>query len=200
MRKAFSFLSNKPEDLRKEISPFLTACVSLVGNGASSKQKQGKFFQYADNGHHENEAMSNFAKNRTSTVIPSMVYRDAVKAIEWLCRAFGFRKHTVYPNSDGTIGHAELTFGNGMIMLGSARPGETSLEKHLDTTGADNSRSVNLIAENPDAIYALAKANGAEIVSEIEDKDYGGRGFACRDLEGYLWHIGSYNPWQKPSK
>ena len=35
---------------------------------------------------------------------------------------------------------------------------------------------------------------GAQIVDEIHDADYGGRGFSCRDNEGHLWHVGSYDP------
>ena len=40
-----------------------------------------------------------------------------------------------------------------------------------------------------------AKAAGAEIVIDIADQDYGGRGYACRDPEGHLWWFGSYDPW-----
>ena len=32
-----------------------------------------------------------------STIMPSMRYRDANAAIEWLCNVFGFEKHAVYP-------------------------------------------------------------------------------------------------------
>jgi hypothetical protein len=63
--------------------------------------------------------MPPFAKNTRATVIPCLRYRDAPAAIEWLCRAFGFEKQLVVPNRDGTIAHAQLRFGNGMIMLGS---------------------------------------------------------------------------------
>ena len=63
-------------------------------------------------------------KNTTSTVIPAMRYRDANAAIEWLCKAFGFEKHLVVPGENGTVAHAQLAFGNGMIMLGSAREDE----------------------------------------------------------------------------
>ncbi|MET0654682.1 MAG: glyoxalase, partial [Pseudoxanthomonas sp.] len=59
------------------------------------------------------------AAHTTSTIIPCLRYQDAPAAIEWLCRAFGFQKHAVY--ADGAVvHHAQLVFGNGMIMLGSA--------------------------------------------------------------------------------
>jgi uncharacterized glyoxalase superfamily protein PhnB len=66
------------------------------------------------------------AKNTISTVIPAMRYRDAATAIEWLCEAFGFEKRLVVPGENGGIAHAQLTFGSGMIMLGSARDDEYS--------------------------------------------------------------------------
>jgi uncharacterized glyoxalase superfamily protein PhnB len=50
-----------------------------------------------------------------------------------------------------------------------------------------------------DEIYRRAKAAGAEIVIEIKDEDYGGRVFSCRDPEGHLWNIGSYDPWKAPA-
>jgi uncharacterized glyoxalase superfamily protein PhnB len=57
-------------------------------------------------------------------VIPTLRYRDAPAAIDWLCKAFGFEKHLIIPGDNGMIVHAQLTFGNGMIMLGSARDDE----------------------------------------------------------------------------
>jgi hypothetical protein len=59
-----------------------------------------------------------------ANIIPTMRYRDAVTAIDWLCRAFGFEKHLVVPGEKGVIEHAQLTLGDGMIMLGSARDDE----------------------------------------------------------------------------
>ena len=55
-----------------------------------------------------------------ANIIPGMRYRDAPAAIEWLCDFLGFERHLVVPNEDGTIAHAQLVLGNGMIMLGLA--------------------------------------------------------------------------------
>jgi hypothetical protein len=52
--------------------------------------------------------MAALARNTRVTVIPCLRYRDAPAAIEWLCRSFGFEKHLVVPNDDGTIAHAQL--------------------------------------------------------------------------------------------
>jgi uncharacterized glyoxalase superfamily protein PhnB len=142
--------------------------------------------------------MSSPAKDTRATIIPCLRYRDAPKAIEWLCRTFGFEKQLVVPNADGTIAHAQLSFGNGMIMLGSVLEVETEfgrLIKQPDEIGGFETQSVYVVVSDADAIYARAKAAGAEIVIEIKDEDYGGRDFSCRDLEGHLWNIGTYDPW-----
>ena len=142
--------------------------------------------------------MSSFAKDTRATVIPCLRYRDAPTAIEWLCETFGFEKQLVVPNDDGTIAHAQLTFGNGMIMLGSVQKVETEfgrLIKQPDEIGGCETQSAYVVVSDADAVYARAKSTGAEIVIEIKDEDYGGRGFSCRDLEGHLWNFGTYDPW-----
>ena len=133
-----------------------------------------------------------------ATVIPCLRYRDALAAIEWLCTAFGFEKHAVYPNPDGTIAHAQLSFGNGMVMLGSLRPDDSEwgrLMTQPDKIGGAETQSPYLIVTDADAIYHRAQAACATIVVEIKDADDGGRGCSCRDLEGRLWNSGTYDPW-----
>lgn len=139
--------------------------------------------------------MSDKTPHRTS-VIPGMAYRNAPEAIEWLCRVFGFEKHAVHPGPNNTIMHAELTLGDGMIMLGSVNDDYSHFRKQPDEIGGAETQSVNLIVSDADAICARAKAAGAETLSDIEDKPYGGRGFTCRDPQGHIWNVGTYDPWQ----
>ena len=131
-----------------------------------------------------------------SRVIPCLRYRDAPAAIAWLCRAFGFEKHLVVPNPDGTIAHAQLVLGSGMVMLGSVEDSEVGrLMRQPDEIGGAETETAYVIVPDADALYARAKAAGAKIVLDIQDEDYGGRGFSCRDPEGHLWNIGTYDPW-----
>ncbi len=55
------------------------------------------------------------------TLYPLMRFRDAPAAIEFLKEAFGFRELQVIANEDGTIAHAELSYGPSILMLGSDR-------------------------------------------------------------------------------
>ena len=131
-------------------------------------------------------------------IIPVLRYRDAPAAIEWLCQAFGFERHLVVSNDDGTVAHAQLSFGRGMIMLGSVLKEETefgSLMKQPDEVGGGPTQSTYVVVADADAAYTRAKAGGAKMAMEIRDEAYGGRGFSCFDVEGHLWSFGSYDPW-----
>jgi uncharacterized glyoxalase superfamily protein PhnB len=139
--------------------------------------------------------MSAVAKATTCTVIPCLRYRNAPAAMDWLCTNFGFEKRVVIPNEDGTIAHAELSFGNGVIMVGSAKPTDFGrFMKQPDEIGGAETQTAYLVVTDPDAVYAKAKAAGAIIEIEIKDENYG-RLFTCRDLEGHIWTIGNYDPW-----
>ncbi len=140
--------------------------------------------------------MKTIPKNTLATIIPCLRYRDAPAAIEWLCDTFGFEKNLVVPGENGVIEHAQLTFGNGMIMLASVIDSEFGrLMKQPDEIGGAETQSAYLIVDDADVVYARAMAAGATIVMDIKDEDYGGRGFSCRDLEGHLWNFGTYDPW-----
>jgi uncharacterized glyoxalase superfamily protein PhnB len=135
-----------------------------------------------------------------ATIIPCLRYRDAAKAIEWLCSVFGFKRHLVVANPDGSIAHAELTLGDGMVMLGSVKESDFDrLMKQPDQIGGAETQTSYIVVPDADAVYARARAAGAEIVLDIKDEDYGGRGFSCRDLEGRLWNFGTYDPWRSAS-
>ncbi len=132
-----------------------------------------------------------------STVIPCLRYRDAPSAMDWLCNTFGFERQFVVPGDGGTIAHAQLRYGNGMIMLGSVVDSEYGRSiRQPDEVGGFGTQSIYVVVSDPDAIYNQARAAGAPIVIEIKDEDYGRRGFSCRDPEGHLWNFGSYDPWK----
>lgn len=141
--------------------------------------------------------MNSLAKNTRATVIPCLTYRDARGAIDWLCRVFGLEQRAAYPDDNGNIVHAELAFGNGMVMLGSADR-DTPYGRLLtqpDEIWGRQTQTIYVVTDDPDEIHRRAQAAGVEIVLPMEDKGYGGRGFTCRDLEGHLWSFGSYDPW-----
>jgi uncharacterized glyoxalase superfamily protein PhnB len=136
------------------------------------------------------------SKKAHPTVIPTLRYRDAAAAIDWLCRAFGFERHLVVPGERGVIDHAQLTCGHGMIMLGSALDDDFGkLQKPAADVGGVSTQSSYIVVPDADAHCERATAAGAKIVIDLADASYGGRGYSCLDVEGHLWHFGSYDPW-----
>lgn len=135
-----------------------------------------------------------------STIIPCLTYRDAPRMVAWLCEAFGFHRHAVHEDGAGGISHAELTLGKGMVMLGSEQ--QDGAFAGLQSTPAKlkgTTQSPYLVVADADPVHRRVVAMGGEIVMPIEDKPYGGRAFSCRDPEGHLWNIGSYDPWAQSS-
>ncbi len=131
-----------------------------------------------------------------STIIPTLRYDDAPGVIEWLCRVFGFQKQLVVPNEDGTIAHAQLSLGSGMVMIGSAVDTQFGrLIKQPNEQDGIETQSPYIIVSDADVVYERVKTQGGRIVIDIKDEDYGGRGFSCVDPEGHLWNVGTYNPW-----
>ena len=130
------------------------------------------------------------------TIIPTMRCHDTRSMVDWLCQAFGFEQHMLATADGGQIVHAQLTFGNGMIMLGPTGDDEFgTLMAPLTDREAAVSQSPYIIVADVDAHHARALQAGAVVVMPPVDQDYGGRGYSCRDPEGNLWNFGSYDPW-----
>src|SRR5437762_150393 len=89
-------------------------------------------------------------------IFPALRYKNAPAALEWLGRAFGFEKQMVVPGPEGTIAHAQMKLGPGVIMLGSGKHGPGT-DNPWDTVKL----GVYVYVEDVDAHYARAKAAGA---------------------------------------
>ncbi len=133
------------------------------------------------------------------SITPSLVYNDAPAAIGFLCNAFGFTEQLRVPGaSDGQIAHAQLTLGDGiMVMLSSATPGTRERFGMVAPAAAGGLVTACLCValDDPDAHHARAAAAGADVIAPPHDNDYGGRGYEVRDLEGNVWSFASYDPW-----
>jgi uncharacterized glyoxalase superfamily protein PhnB len=138
--------------------------------------------------------MAEQEKDFGGRIIPALRYRDAAAAIDWLCAVFGFAKHMVVQGEGGRIAHAQLTLGNGMIMLGDVEA-EYGRLVAAPEKGRPVTQGIYVVVDDADAHYARAKAAGAEIVIDIKTEDYAGRGYTARDLEGHVWTFGTYDPW-----
>ena len=119
------------------------------------------------------------------TVFPTLSYDDAPAAIDFLIDAFGAERHAVYAGEGDKIHHAELRFGNGIVMLGSSG---------LEMPATRGGGGVYIVVDDPDGHCARARAAGAEITRDLHDEPYGSREYSAKDPEGNNWHFGTYQP------
>lgn len=132
------------------------------------------------------------SENQSFNIFPALRYRDTSAALDWLQEAFGFTARAVYRDDDGTIVHAELSFGPGMVMLGQY--GEAGWLGGSPPDPLASTISIYVVVDDPDAHHDRAAAAGARIVRPLTDEDYGSREYSARDLEGNLWSFGTYKP------
>ncbi len=120
----------------------------------------------------------------TQRLVPMLVYADAPKAIEFLCRAFGFEERYRLPMPDGRIGHAELEFGGHYVTLSSEYP-EMGL---VSPQGLENRHmQLTCYVDDVEAHHARAAEAGATIVEAVSDQFYGDRNYRAVDCEGNRW-------------
>jgi uncharacterized glyoxalase superfamily protein PhnB len=119
------------------------------------------------------------------TLFPEILYRDARKAAAWIESAMGFHPTLTVPGSDGSLKHAELRLGDGVVFIGSAP--ESAEFRGL-------THFANLQVSDPDAHHTRASAAGARIVMEPQLAPFGARFYAARDPEGFLWWVSDYKP------
>ena len=136
-----------------------------------------------------------------SDIHPCLAYDDAPAAIEWLCRTFGFTKEFVVAGENNRVEHSELSLGTGVIMVGSVKDAENWVSpKHLS---GKSTQALSIYVPDPDRHYQHAVANGAKIIQEIKDEDYGARGYGAEDPEGHQWYFGNYRPgayWERQNQ
>jgi uncharacterized glyoxalase superfamily protein PhnB len=121
-------------------------------------------------------------------------YDDPLTAIDWLCNAFGFviQEKIV---AEGKLMHSQLTYGEGLIMVGDARKesrGEPPYRASPRSIGGANTQSMMLFVDDVEAHYQQARDSGATMITEPATTDYGedywsDRGYEVEDLEGHHW-------------
>lgn len=131
----------------------------------------------------------------SSTIIPTLRYRDAPAAIEYLQNVLGFEAQLVVDGEHGTIEHAQMRHGTGMVMLSSIL--DTEYQKAIaDGREPTGKGEIYVVVDDAYAHADKARSFGAHIIMEPKEQDYGGAAYSLRDHEGNIWSFGSYNPWQ----
>lgn len=112
---------------------------------------------------------------------------DAAAAIEFYKQAFGAEEKFRLTDASGTVGHAEVTFGETILMIAEPFP---NMGVVAPASAEAVSHSLHLHVDNADETIAQACAHGATLERAAEDHFYGERSGTIRDPFGHRWLIG----------
>jgi len=115
------------------------------------------------------------------SIVPYLSYTNGPAAIDFLTTAFGLEVVQSFVDDAGTLQHAELRHGNGVIMMGTA-----DLPK--------GSPGIYLVVADVHKHFATAQQAGAEIVYPPEQTEWGTWRYRAKDPEGHEWSFGTYQP------
>jgi len=123
------------------------------------------------------------------TVTPSIVVKDAARAIEFYRKAFGAKERGVMQGPDGKVMHAELTIGDSIIMLSDEFPEFGAVSPQ--TLGGSPS-GLHIYVENVDAAFDQAVRSGGQVEMPVMEQFWGDRYGRLRDPFGHKWSIATH--------
>lgn len=129
----------------------------------------------------------------TATFHAYFGYRDAVAALRWLEKAFGFETSMEVPDGKGGIMHAEMRYGGVAFTLFTDEQGYDRPTRKGETVGHGMYVAFDTSAE-VDAMFAKATTAGADVVWKPELTEWGNYRFRVADPEGYEWTFGTHRP------
>jgi uncharacterized glyoxalase superfamily protein PhnB len=121
----------------------------------------------------------------SATVIPVLAYDDVGEAVDWLCKAFGFKVRLRIADH-----RAQLVVGEGAVIV-TARD-KAALDAGAIFSGGESRaamvrHSVHVRVNDAKQHYERAMASGARILQPPADYPYGERQYSALDLGGHLW-------------
>ncbi len=120
-------------------------------------------------------------------------YRDALAALDWLEKAFGFRTLYAFPDDNGVIQHSEMAYGDAAFVVFTDVEGYDRPKPKGDTVGQGIYLSV-ADTDVVDALYASGVAAGGTVVWEPAGTEWGNYRCRFRDPEGIEWTFGTHRP------
>jgi predicted enzyme related to lactoylglutathione lyase len=125
------------------------------------------------------------------TIVPTLIYDDVAKAIEWLCSVFGFKERLRMGGPDGKVGHAQLAIGEGGVMLGESRIGQGFASPDSAKLGPPRPNEVSQVllvhVDDVDTHYEHVRQRGGRILQPPKTHPFGERQYTAEDLAGYRW-------------
>jgi len=113
----------------------------------------------------------------SAVVIPVLIYPEVREAVAWLSTAFGFEERVRI----GENHRSQLTFGDGAVIVADVR------DERRPPRPGEVTHSVLVRVDDVDAHCANARTQGARILMEPTDFEFGERQYAAEDPAGHQW-------------
>jgi PhnB protein len=123
------------------------------------------------------------------SVTPYLFIKGAAGAIEFYKNVFGATEAMRMPGPDGRVMHAELRFGDSVVMLSdeNQHAGALSPQSIGGTAGG-----LNVYVTDVDAVVRKAVEGGAKLVRQVKDQFYGDRSGSIIDPFGHMWSVATH--------
>ena len=120
---------------------------------------------------------------------PYLVVNDASRAIEFYKEAFGAQELMRFDAPGGKVGHAELKFGDSVLMLSDEC--DEAQQRSPQALGG-TPVGLMLYVEDVDAVVDRAVSAGAKLVRPVKDQFYGDRTGGVADPFGHSWYVATH--------
>ena len=122
-------------------------------------------------------------------VIPYLSVDGASAAIDFYTTVFGATERMRMDAPDNKVGHAELEFGDSLIMLADTFP---DMGNQSPAAIGGTPVTVMVYVEDVDAVFGRAIDAGATVERELENQFYGDRGGQFVDPFGHKWFVATH--------
>ena len=121
------------------------------------------------------------------TITPSLICKDAARAIEFYKRVFGAEELMRMPTPDGKIGHAHLKIGDSNLFVNDEFP-------QMGAVAPTTQGGVYLFTylKDVDTVFNGAVAAGAKVDMPVTDQFWGDRYGKITDPFGHQWGIATH--------
>ena len=123
-----------------------------------------------------------FAPDGFTRVTPYLTVHDAHKLLDFLVAVFEADVTDKVEREDGGLRHASVRVGDASIELADAT------DAYGPMPGA-----IHIYVPDVDECHQRAVQNGAEVLHEPMEMDYGERASAVKDPTGNNWYIATYH-------
>lgn len=122
-------------------------------------------------------------------VSPYLVVDGAAQAIDFYTQVLGAGERMRMGGPDGKIGHAELQFGDSVVMLADEYP---DMGYVGPKTVGGTPVTIGVYVEDVDKTFDAAVKAGAKALRPVEDQFYGDRSGQIEDPFGHRWSISTH--------